>query len=149
MGKEEQKRKYSSSWSAICDAVRNGDVVEVKRLIDSEPQLINATNELGWTLLHLVAAQGIDTVRAHEEIARFLIGKGADVNAKAAADITPLHLIAANGSKESLPVATVLLENHANPYSKDKIGWLPRMYWQHGVEIRDLLMKYMNEKKDL
>ena len=55
---------------------------------------------------------------------------------------TPLHLIAINGSRESLSVAKVLLQNGANPNVVSKFKTTPLLMWQHGEQISDLLIDY-------
>ena len=60
----------------IHDAARQGDLAKIKRLLEKNPGLLEARNQNEKTPLHF-AAQG-----GHKEIVEFLIGKGADINAK-------------------------------------------------------------------
>ncbi len=59
----------------IFDAIRTGDLTKVKELIDKDPQLIRVKNPHGSTPLHM--AVDVNNV----PIARYLIEKGADLNA--------------------------------------------------------------------
>jgi len=55
---------------------------------------MNLQDKEGWTLLHLVSAHG------HLNIARLLVDRGADMNAKVQDLWTPLHLASHNGRLE-------------------------------------------------
>jgi ankyrin repeat protein len=63
------------SAQEIFDAVRKGDLAKVKELVKKDSQLVNARNAREYTPLH--AAAEIDD----EEITRYLIERGADINA--------------------------------------------------------------------
>lgn len=131
----------------IFDAIRKADVEAVKDLLSENQGLVHArVEELQWTPLHLVAAHGCDTKKGHEEIAKLLLACGAEVNARDIADQTPLHLIAINGSRESVQVARILLENGADVRAKGPLRLTPLGHWQHGKEIHDLLWEYMKRK---
>ena len=66
---------FTLAAQEIFDAVRNGDLSKVKELIEKDPQLVNARNARQYTPLHV--AVEIDS----EEITRYLIERGADINA--------------------------------------------------------------------
>jgi len=72
----------------IYDAAVFGNVALVTRLLDEAPALVNVADEWGFTPLHGVA--GEDQL----EMAKLLIARGANVNAKNDSGITPLHLAA-------------------------------------------------------
>ncbi|MBC8185256.1 ankyrin repeat domain-containing protein [candidate division KSB1 bacterium] len=136
----------NNMFKKLHEAIKSVDLKTVSEIINKKPSIISETNELGWTPIHIVSAQGIGTVPEHTEITRLLISKGADVNSIDLTEFTPLHLIAAHGSKEALEVAKLLLENGADPNIRSKfggdMGTTPLMLWQHGKEIRNLLVKY-------
>ena len=79
-----------------------GDLGLVQQMIETNPQLLSSATPdkhfLGKKLtpLHL-AAQG-----GHTELAHWLLGQGADVNAKSHQDFTPLHLVIYCGKKQFL-----------------------------------------------
>jgi len=101
----------------IHDATTNGDVDTVKRLLAQNPNLISSRDEkYGQSPLHVAAFNG------NKAIVELLLGKGADVNAKANNGATPLHLAAVRGSVE---VATLLLESGAQINATDNDGWTP------------------------
>jgi ankyrin repeat protein len=75
----------------IFEAVKAGDLAKVKILVEKDPQIINAKNRDGITILF--AAVGYPRL----EIAEYLISKGADVNVRNDFTTTPLHLACENG----------------------------------------------------
>src|SRR5271168_4816335 len=88
----------------------------------------------GFTLLHAFVKQGNDLA------IRLLLHKGADVNAKTKTHgYTPLHLAT---EAHSPAIASLLLENGADPFKQDKKGmsvWALAIY--HGdEEIVELLL---------
>jgi uncharacterized protein len=60
---------------AFVDAARRGDLELVRQMLDRAPGLLNVTNSTDETALFKAAWAG------HTEIAKLLIGRGADVNA--------------------------------------------------------------------
>jgi ankyrin repeat protein len=85
-----QKSSLVAKFEAGADAVCNGDVKTLQRLVRQEPQLIHSrsTREHKATLLHYVSANGVEGYRQKTpknivEIAEVLLSAGADVNAEA------------------------------------------------------------------
>ncbi len=76
----------------IHDAAKKGDLAKVKSILAKNPELLNAKDEKGWTLLHIVASCG------YKDIAELLLVKGADVNAEGTNGWTPLHWAASWGN---------------------------------------------------
>ncbi|MDM0008388.1 ankyrin repeat domain-containing protein [Variovorax sp. J22G73] len=72
----------------IYNAAVYGDFALVTRLLDEDQALVNAADEWGFTPLHGVAGED------QPEMAKYLLAKGANVNARNDAGITPLHLAA-------------------------------------------------------
>lgn len=107
----------------IHNAVRDANLDSVRRCLANDLHASEARNDLGWTPLHLVAAQGDGTRAAHATVAELLLQAGADVNARDMAGQTPLHLIAINGSRASVPVARVLLANSADISARSDAGF--------------------------
>src|SRR5579863_8922637 len=72
---------------AIFAAAIQGDVAALESLIAANRALANAQSSDGWTPLHLAAFFG------KTDAARFLLNKGAEVNARSANQMSnmPLH----------------------------------------------------------
>lgn len=85
-----QKSSLIARFEAAADAICNGDIKTVKRLLREEPRLIRSrsTRQHKATLLHYVSANGVEGYRQNTpknivEIARVLLDAGAEVNAEA------------------------------------------------------------------
>ncbi len=85
-----RKTSVVAKFETAADAICNGDVKTLKRLMAEEPQLIHSrsTREHKATLLHYVSANGVEGYRQTTpknivEIAKLLLNAGADVNAEA------------------------------------------------------------------
>ncbi len=89
--------------------------------LEGDPATVNTYSHDGWTPLHLAAFFG------HTEVARSLLDRGADVNARSrssrfARENTPLHAAAANRQTK---VAELLLERGADVNARDGHGFTP------------------------
>ena len=78
----------------IRDAIRNGDLAKVKEMVEADPQLAVSKIDRNNTPLHIAARNN------QLEIAKYLVVKGADVNAVSKYQGTPLDLAIEAGNKE-------------------------------------------------
>jgi ankyrin repeat protein len=101
-----------------------GDFTRVKDLIESDPELISAQDDLRQIPLHLAARGG------HPEIVQFLIDSGSPVNLTAYNNFTPLHLTS-NGQ-----VVLILIKAGANVKSEA----LGRTVLQNAASTRKMLV---------
>lgn len=93
-----------------------GHVSAVTNQIDRDKSLLEAHSADGWTPLHLAAFFG------HADLARALLDRDADVNARStnAMKNTPLHAAAAGGKAR---LVRLLLERGADPNATQEGGW--------------------------
>lgn len=101
---------------AVFAAAIQGDVAALETLVAGNRSLVQAQSSDGWSPLHLAAHFGkIDAVR-------FLLNKGAEVNARSANAManTPLHAAAAGRCAE---VIKVLIDHGASVNARQHGGW--------------------------
>jgi hypothetical protein len=133
----------------IVDAARRGDYHAVHRLIADEPELIDATDDSGYTALHWAGIRGhwrifrelveagapVDAIgddggtplhwASHHDRAdmvELLLDAGADVTVRNRWGRTPLHVTARRGCPD---VARLLLDRGADPAAVTNEGWTP------------------------
>lgn len=127
-----------------CKNVSSDDVEICKLLIKYGAKVDASTkNDLHRTPMHYVAAQGENANEFHAAMAKCLLDKGANVDAKSTLGWTPLHFIAINGAVESLQVFEIMKEFKTNPFAVADDGqttW--RDLWQHGEEVYSAIEKY-------
>lgn len=118
---EELGRDSSTArFEAAADAVVNGDIATLKRLLAEDPSLVygRSAREHRSTLLHYTSANGFEGYRQKTppnivEITRLLLDAGADVDATAdmyAGDCTTLGLAATSVHPEAAGVQIPLLQ---------------------------------------
>jgi ankyrin repeat protein len=114
-----------SAADAFLRAASRGDLETVKKLLTGNPDLIFSRDMYGSTALKR-AADAINTHGGHKDVVKFLLDKGADVNAHANVEkLTPLHVAAAAGNKA---IVELLLVHGADVNAKDGRGKTPLFY---------------------
>ena len=101
----------------------NGDIVHVKYLVSKGAYVANIKDELGRTPLAVAVGGGKSL-----EIAKFLISKGADVNAKGYRGETLLHNAGATwatGTTFNIEIVKFLVSHGADVNAKDDGGLTP------------------------
>lgn len=99
----------------VYEASASGDAARVRVALDDDPGLLNAYSNVGWTPLHLAAFFG------HDEAARLLLERGADVHAISTnrMENMPIHAAAANGQSR---LVALLLDHGADVNTRSR-GW--------------------------
>ena len=90
----------TASAGDIHDAVKSGDLEKVKILLEKNRELLNKLDKDGMAPLHRAIEAG------KNDIARYLIEQGADINLKDKENDSPLHYVAIVGNLE---IAKLLL----------------------------------------
>ncbi|MDP9382843.1 MAG: ankyrin repeat domain-containing protein [Chloroflexota bacterium] len=101
----------------VHEAAAVGDVVRVQDALSADPTALNSLSHDGWTPLHLAS------FFAHEDVARLLISRGADIHVVSTnrMENLPIHAAAANGKTA---VVWLLLDHGADVNSRSR-GWSP------------------------
>ena len=131
-----QKSSLVAQFETVADAICNGNLKTLKRLLREAPQLIHSrsTREHKATLLHYVSANGVEGYRQKTpknivEIAKLLLNAGADVNAEAdvyGGGATTLGLVATSvhpfRAGVQNPLMQVLLDHGADIDHENSAG---------------------------
>lgn len=82
----------STTEKALLEAASAGDLDGIKRALEQGAD-VNAKDERSKTALHHLIGNGQLDLARRKEIARFLIGQGADLHARDYSDATPLRAL--------------------------------------------------------
>jgi ankyrin repeat protein len=119
-------------------AAHEGDLKEVKEIIDRNPNQINVQDSLRFTPLQLASGKG------HIEIVEFLLNHGADIELENIHGETPLMLAARYARYGQYETIKTLLEHGAKVNHKGKYGGtalhMAAMY--SGEKVINLLISY-------
>nr|XP_026690322.1 ankyrin repeat domain-containing protein SOWAHC isoform X1 [Ciona intestinalis] len=96
-----------------------GDMVEMRKLLDNDSTLLEKKDFISGTALHWAAKKG------NKDMLHMLLDLKVEVNVKSNGGYTPLHLAAMNGHED---IIISLLQHDANPKMRDFSGRLPIHY---------------------
>lgn len=123
---------------SVFDIARSGTVAELKDLMKTNPDIINQTNENGFSPLILACYRG------NTEVADFLIDNVKDLDYKSQ-DGTALAGLSVRYNKN---LVEHLLKKNANPNIADSTGTTP-LFWavkSGNKELVGLLLQYKADK---
>lgn len=119
----------------IFDAVKRGDVEEVRSYLKNNPDLVFTNGGHGMTPLHLAVASG------HLEVMELLLASNANVDATDKFGKTPLDDAAFYGRKD---VAEMLIRSNANVNTRERDGSTP-LITAAGWGKKDVVELLLNE----
>ncbi len=122
---------------SIFDIARNGTVAEVQQLMKQNPDIINQTNENGFSPLILACYRG------NKEVADFLIDNVKDINYKSR-EGTALAGLSIKYNKE---LVEHLLKKKADPNIADETGYTP-LFWAVKSGNKELVEQLLQYKAD-
>lgn len=125
-------KKIYANAPEIHKAVIFREFSKVKKLVESNPSLVNARDKYQWTPLHCAAYVG------NKQIAQYLVSKGANIDAKDNRGDTPLYYAASTGHND---VLKFLISKGAQVNVVDKHKWTPigaAMHQGHSSTVRIL-----------
>ncbi len=119
----------------IFTACSNGDLESVKQIIEKDKLLVNCHADAFNEVTPLIFA----TMEGHEDIVRFLVSKGADVNGENSCGLIALHYACMRGQK---PIVALFIKKKAN-INKIGLGTTPLMLavQRTQTEIVDTLLE--------
>ena len=120
---------FRAQGQEIFDAILKGDYLKIKELVENNPQLLKAKNARQSTPLHVAAS--LD----NEEIAKYLIEKGSDIEAVNANFYTPLMYA-------GIKVTALLVNVGADVNYRSRNGWsaLDEALWRGKSEVVEFLL---------
>lgn len=100
----------------ILEAVRSADCAKIQSILNTHPEMARVKDSLGYTPLHWASLDG------NVAVAKLLIDRGANVNARSASAYTPLHNAARGGHRE---IIKLLLSKGASIDARSRSGSTP------------------------
>jgi ankyrin repeat protein len=112
--RKEMSVERENEAPTIFEACESGDLDTLRKLIESNPELVHEQSETEDQPLHVACLQ------KHDLLVKYLIDAGADVNGRGDFAKTPLHYAVFEGDEYSTPIVKLLLDAGADPNLRDK-----------------------------
>ena len=123
----------AASAETIVEAAKNGDLQAVKNLLAQDPSNLNATDEAKYTPLHWAC------MRAHWDVAEYLIEKGADLNVAGGDGGTQINWAVHHDNVE---IVKLMVEKGAKLNIRNKWGMteLHTAIWRGCIRVVEYLL---------
>ena len=124
-----------ASAETIVEAAKNGDLLAVKSILAQDPSKLNATDEDHYTALHWAC------MRAHWDVARYLIERGADVNVVGGDGGTQINWAVHHDNVE---IVKLMIEKRAKLNIRNQWGMteLHTAIWRGNIHAVDYLLDH-------
>ena len=124
---------FAASAETIVEAAKNGDLQAVKNLLAQDPSNLNATDEAKYTPLHWAC------MRAHWDVAEYLIEKGADLNVAGGDGGTQINWAVHHDNVE---IVKLMVEKGAKLNIRNKWGMteLHTAIWRGCIRVVEYLL---------
>ncbi|MGD8538387.1 MAG: ankyrin repeat domain-containing protein [Candidatus Aminicenantes bacterium] len=133
------------SWALTEDihkAAKTGDVLQLKKILENNPDLVNSTDRDKMTPLHHAIDEG------KLEAASFLISSGAKIDPTNYKKETPLHIAAYEGNAEAVRLLLKHGADLAKREMRDRIPLFLACNWGRNLETVRLLIDAGSDVND-
>lgn len=122
-----------ASAEQIVDAAKNGDLKTVKAILSQNPEKLNALDEGKYTPLHWAC------MRAHWDVAQYLIEQGADLNIQGGDGGSPLQWATHHDNVE---IVKLMIDKGAKLNVQNQWGMteLHTAIWRGNIHVVDYLL---------
>jgi hypothetical protein len=119
----------------IVEAAKNGDLQAVKNILENDPTKLDAKDEDGYTALHWAC------MRAHWDITKYLIEKGADLNVIGGDSGTQINWAVHH---DNVAIIKTLIENGAKLNIRNQWGMteLHTAIWRGNIHVVEYLLDH-------
>jgi ankyrin repeat protein len=124
-----------ASAESIMEAAKEGDLQTVKSILAQDPAKLNATDEDHYTALHWAC------MRAHWDVAQYLIEKGADVNVIGGDGGTPINWAVHH---DNVAIIKMMIDKGAKLNVRNKWGMteLHTAIWRGNIHVVEYLLDH-------
>jgi hypothetical protein len=119
----------------IVEAAKNGDFQSVKKILENDPSKLDVKNEGGYTALHWAC------MRAHWDVAKYLIEKGADLNVVGGDGGTQINWAVHH---DNVDIIKILVDKGAKLNIRNKWGMteLHTAIWRGNIHVVEYLLDH-------